>query len=452
VAKEIKYDNTCNPPLTWSLDGGMIGTISHDLATGAWTVHTCNITSGTTLALGVIWSIAEPHLWAHNTSFQVMTIGWNGWAPTIIIFEVGSILTKIKSFPIQLGEGDIKINSFSPTTNRISISALHQLFILNIQNSKCLLKEKWVFNSHCFSSDGSLFAASLMSSVHVWKYTNTNYTLWRKFPAQGWFLFKNSTLQFSPTLFSILYCSLGTLQMLHLAGPPVVADPNSHTQFAAPSRCGTYIATGCKGKSAITITNLLSQIPSQFIDTDMEIWTLALTGNILLVLDLGTIAAWRLTEEGVVDGVFGNRRAGCSDRIWTIPHQHCPGFSFEDQTVMIREKENVIHIYHTGTGKVLESTQTPSYLPHHWYTLYDMEHGIHYPHYRKLEEQSTSSEDNWPVSLTTLQEGWVKDPEGRYQLWIPVEWRKSHRGVGWLYNIMTLWLSFPGRGPVIIKF
>jgi len=81
---------------------------------------------------------------------------------------------------------------------------------------------------------------------------------------------------------------------------------------------GTYIMTSHPRKNTITITDLISQIPSQFIDTGAMISGLALTGNILLVVDSEMVVAWRLTEQGVVDGVFGNRWASHSDSIWTI--------------------------------------------------------------------------------------------------------------------------------------
>ena len=67
----------------------------------------------------------------------------------------------------------------------------------------------------------------------------------------------------------------------------------------------------------IAITHL-SQTISRFIDTGMEIRMLALTGNVLLVLDSDGLVAWRLTEEGAVDGVLADRRAGRGDSIWAV--------------------------------------------------------------------------------------------------------------------------------------
>jgi hypothetical protein len=209
------------------------------------------------------------------------------------------------------------------------------------------------------------------------------------------------------------------------------------------------MATTHERNSTITITNLLSQTPPHFIDTDMEIYMLALTGNILLALDFATIVAWRLTEEGAVDGVFSDGRAGHSNSIWTVPVSCTLEFSVKDKTVIIKEKGEIIHIYHTETGEVLNPAQL--HLPHSWYRLQDVLCGRHYLHYQKLNGYSACSEGGWPVSPTTFQEGWVKDPKGKHQLWIPVEWRMSWVNAGWVSNITTLWFSYQGR-IIIIRF
>ena len=40
-----------------------------------------------------------------------------------------------------------------------------------------------------------------------------------------------------------------------------------------------------------------------------------LTANVLLVKGSGRVVAWLLTEEGLVNGVTGDRRVGCGDSI-----------------------------------------------------------------------------------------------------------------------------------------
>jgi hypothetical protein len=469
VAKEIPCDKTSGGLVVWSLDGRTVGTIGQDWDQSMegshrtvrdleWAVYTYDSTSGTRLSTGQLRSDSKPYLWAHATSLQAATIRRGGQAHVIRVFEVGSVLSRINLFHINLGTRNAwarfssqwknySIRSFSPTTYRVSMGSNNWLLILDVQNSHCLLQQKKYFHSHSFSTDGSLFAASSGTSFHVWKYTSVYYTPWKEFPSSTCI-----SPCFSPILSSILGHFQAIPQVWRLDGPPVVAHPNHYHPLTIPSPCGTYLVTGHKKDSIITITNLLSQTPPHIIKTGMKIHTFTLTGNILLVEDSKTIAAWRLTGEGVVEGVFGNRRAGRHNRIWTIPQSPVLEFVVEDQTVTIQDgvKDKCIHIFNTGTGEVLKPTQAPPYNPHHWNTD-AMQLGWHYPHCHRLNKHNTCPEDDWPVSQTVLKEEWVKGPEGKHQLWIPGIWRQHHVDGGWLYNIRTLWIK-PHGGDIIIKF
>ena len=78
-----------------------------------------------------------------------------------------------------------------------------------------------------------------------------------------------------------------------------------------------------------------------------------------------------------------------------------------------------------------------------------MRHSEHYPHYHSLGV-SISPKSGWPILRSTLEEGWVEDPEEKHQLWIPTEWTASSPSSGWLHNITTLLLHLDK--PVIIIF
>jgi hypothetical protein len=94
------------------------------------------------------------------------------------------------------------------------------------------------------------------------------------------------------------------------------------------------MVTSCN--STVTITNLLPQTSCHIIDTGMEIKALVLTGNILLVMDSTTIAAWKLTEGGVVVGAVGKERASIHNSIWTIMQPNSPTFAVKDQIAFIQ--------------------------------------------------------------------------------------------------------------------
>ena len=87
--------------LVWLLDGQAICTIPHE--PGAFPLYIHDVTSGTTLSPGTLYSTNEPCIWAHDKSFQIAVSKGDQKAQTIEIFEVGATLTKIKSFPFQFG-------------------------------------------------------------------------------------------------------------------------------------------------------------------------------------------------------------------------------------------------------------------------------------------------------------------------------------------------------------
>ncbi|KAF9649800.1 hypothetical protein BDM02DRAFT_3166192, partial [Thelephora ganbajun] len=201
VAKESDCSGVRNGSLVWSLDGGTIGIVwTKKWWFSTYVVCIYNVASGATHSPGTFKSRDEPHLWAYGTSFRVMAAERVDQACTINIFEVGSILTKIESFHIESWGEFCTIGSFSQTTHRISGSDNDNLSIMDIRDSRYSLKEKGYFRSHCFSSDGSLFAADSARSVQIWKYTSGGYARWREFSTQG----DTKDLRFSPTSSSLL--------------------------------------------------------------------------------------------------------------------------------------------------------------------------------------------------------------------------------------------------------
>ena len=207
---------------------------------------------------------------------------------------------------------------------------------------------------------------------------------------------------------------------------------DSH-QIAEFSHSGIYLATATPGGCTITITNLQTKTPTQFIDTDINICALIFTVNILLVVGPGAIVAWLLTEEGVVNGTFGNKRADYSDSIWTVKvgldpclsraqypdittwHPLDQVFSVEGETGVIKSKEIILQVYNTRTGEVLEPAQTP-HGP--WYSLCSR---IKTQHLYDHSVGDAPPGGDWKPSQNNLREGWMKDCGGRYLLWLPVD-------------------------------
>ncbi|KAF9647149.1 hypothetical protein BDM02DRAFT_2810825 [Thelephora ganbajun] len=461
--------------LVWSLDGKTIGAFSPQKLEPL-TVYVYDVVSGTSLPPCTLQSKTRPYIWAHDKSFRIATTSlWDSRSCRISIFEVGLVPTEIESFPLQFQSG---LGVFSPATYRISVASSFtrdnthspEFLILDIQNSEILLKEIGSYWHLSFSDDGSLFAAFTGNHLLVWMYTSNHYTRWREFQQTP------TPLYFSPTSLSILGCAGPLLYILHLGNSPAApAAPaiepviTTHSQqLDAFSPNGTYIATTYHGKSTITITNLHSQnpSPSQFIDTELEISAMVLTGRVLLVKGSDVVVAWLLTEEGVVDGIVGNTRADHNDSLWNISLQALANhwarllgqrggsdengqleFSVEDEIAAIKLNESIICVYHTETGEILKSVRTPLHLRATWYRFQDecnLYHSNLCKHHRPLE-------CDWPVSQTTLQEGWVKDPDGKHRLWLHGHWRSAGNHVDWLHNAATLRLRNSSE-LVVIKF
>ena len=473
VVKEIDCGVPCDGlDLVWSLDGNVIAAISPRVS-GAHTVHMYDVAMGTTLSSNTFRSREKPYLWAHDKSFRIVMTAQDrkGW--TIDMFEFGSTLTKIESFPFGL---NCPFEGFSPATYRISLSISgdrnsdRELLIWDVRNSEVLLRETGHYRHFTFSPDGSFFAAFIGDHLLVWRYASGCYTRWKERRQDP------TSFQFSPSSSSILGgAGSYLLRLLHLeyspaarATEPVVAAPSRPQDAFSPD--STYIATAYCGKSTVKITNLRSQnpYPSQFIDTDLEISAIVLTGNVLLVKGPDTIVAWLLTDEGVVDGIFGNTRADRNDSLWDIPLRALAAglakllrrggggddtlvFSVEAGIAAIKLNGYVVRTYDAGTGEILESVETPLHLRTTWYNFHNRQRDECELYHRDLCKNRRPLECDWPVSQTTLRDGWVKDPEGRHRLWLHARWRSAGNDVDWLYNATTLRLRNSSE-LVIVKF
>jgi len=466
VAKEI----TCSAKTTslvWSSNGGSICTLNSEYLR-TFTVNTHDVSSGTASSPGTLESICNPHLWTVDESFWIMTIVCIGYIiETVDIFEVGSTLTRIQSFsPRSLSAtGD---TSFSPTTYHISILKHNELSIFDVRSSEYLLHitGQGEFDSQYFSSDGSLFAASQDNIVYVWKYDSGHYALCGKFGFQCllWYSLQ-FYIQFPPTpSSSILSHFENILRVSRLYKLPTT--PETHRrQYVGLSHSGTRVATAREMESTVTTTDILAQTPPQIIDAGVAIEGLALTGNVLLVVGSGQVVAWLLTEEGLVDGVIGDRRVGRGDSIWTVPFPSYWKIGVEGQIGVVQTgywNKRELQVYRTDTGEILHPTQAPHSIYDNPPGVWDSSHRVmdrfnrnslcrNHLHFHNLSRYNTSLEGRWKTSPDTVQEGWVKDAEGRHRLWIPAEWRTYWDPEDWLHDV-TIQLSHLGGRPVLVKF
>ena len=166
------------------------------------------------------------------------------------------------------------------------------------------------------------------------------------------------------------------------------------------------------------------------------------------------ITAWWLTNDGLVDGILGIRRAGWSDCIWAVPLSLATGkvlklpdmvcavrFLVEDKIVTIVLEGNTMHSYNSGTGELLEPTQALSVPPFHYYNCQELLKSLHYHHCYNVATNNVTVGNSWPVSFDSVQERWVNDSKGKHQMWIPLEWRMNLGNTEQFYNITILWCT-----------
>src|SRR5882757_2163493 len=105
--------------LAWSLDGRTVGAVLPQ-GGGTFTVQIFDIGTGISLFATTLQSQQKPHLWPHGSFFQITTIAGGHQGCRVNIFEVGSTLTRTKSFPLKFSHWNI--GAFSPETYQVSVS------------------------------------------------------------------------------------------------------------------------------------------------------------------------------------------------------------------------------------------------------------------------------------------------------------------------------------------
>ena len=457
--------------LEW-LDIGTICTIS-PLVKETIVVNIYSIASGTRISTTALQSRYKPCVWAEDKSLRVATMTQCYGGQSIDIFKVGSTTTLVESFPFHY---DAPLQAFSPVTHRAAILMTghsphnSKLLIINIRaldnrDLRVLLSAIGSFQYTSFSFKADVFAASTKDQLLIWKSNISGmYTLDRVYQhIPGPLKFPQSY----GDLHSCAGAQIYTVNCLNQIGLMESGTIGHHQYCDAFSLHGTFTAIACLGGFAITITNLSSQnpIPSQIIYTDLDISAMVLTGNVLLAADSEKVIGWLLTEEGVVHGVIGNTRADYRNSLWEISGslgaatvQQDNGerglqFSVKDQIAVIYMDGSIIHAYCTRTGEIIKPAETPQHNGCTHYCLYGTQSGNDWNHYHHdlYKNQKRPLELGWPISETTLKEGWVKDPEGKHRMWLPAHWRIPGNEVDWFHNTKTLRLRNSSQ-TLIVKF
>ena len=462
LAKEIECDLDV-ATLTWSLDGRTIATTNQGRDVLLSVVEVYDVASGAQLFAERLRALATTYyLWASEPSFRFMKAVYSKPVYKFSIFEIGPPFIEIESFDVT---GVAEFSSFAqpqitfcPSTYHVAVLGYGTLTILDIRSSGRLLELEGPFTSFQFSPDGSFFAASRDDNIRVWRHSSDTYIRWGELPLPYLpsRLSTTPSLQFSPTFSSILSLCGNVLQVRRMQDPPTTRKKDR--RFAAISRSGRHVATAYLYDATVTITDLYSQAPVQFVDLGFEPAGLLIFGNVLLVIDRKKVVALLLTEEGVVDGVFRGGRVGRSSIIWTmsVPEsgRRRIRFRFKGQVGVIEDKVNKPFLYHTETGERLKRVHMPSKFSCPWIYFYEDDFGqnrYHLP-YHDPSQHGTPPKDGWLFSHNRMEEiEWVVDHEGRRRFWVPVDWRKSCSQKNWCQDITSLFIRVREQ-PIIIKF
>ena len=445
--------------LVWSLDGRAIfvTTLAHQSRTGLclW-VETYEVASGVKLFGKDFQVESNLHFWAYEESFRFAEYSYKeDRTVEITISGIGPQgAVEVESLSVRLGT-EINIPreiTFFPSTRLLSVTGQDSpLIVLDTRDSRCLLHEESYGQASCqISSDGSFFAASHREGVKIWKYTSGSYVSWIKWQISHYQYPGPIYHHLSPTSPSIMSWFQNLLRLRSLDNPP--ATPKPRVQHAAISRSGRHIASAYKSETTVTIVDLPSQT-SQFVDTDVEIEGLAITGNVLLVASSEAVVAWSLPEE-----VMADRRIGHGDSVWTMSNPlllpEVLGFMVEDQVGVVGIDGIFPLTYHTETGDVLGRTLKPQTFSSRWVSFYKP---IGYREYQRLRNRNHPTHDarpgdRWLILPATMEDaGWVRDPEGKHRFWVPATWRKCLGQDGWHDDITTLFTMIYDQ-PLIIKF
>jgi len=390
--------------------------------------------------------------------------------------------------------------SFSPVSFHASFLDTREAVILDVRDSKILLRIDGTVGQYCegserFSPDGRFFAyMTCYDEIHVWKNTSTGYVPWSNFVSQFPGL---HGFAFSPSAISILSWGSNGIELLdnHLR-PPSPKNTRHRRRTGAHlvvySADGTRIATARPRESVVTILDPLLDAPQRYINTNMRILEIKIFDNVLFVADEHELVSWGLGVGGTGHDAHGVRRAtidrisaiGASARAWWFKLSN-------DCSQIAVAAERTVSLYDIKTQEILNECTMENmgqgYLEgctvkniwgmrfspdgrQLWFLLGKGEIGALGPHYcamlhitedwrsaevtKELLEDGWSRDSNFPPPGYRLRVGsrWVEGPGGRKLLWLPPNWRTGHMTEAmWDGHFLAL-VDDRHPEPIIIEF
>jgi hypothetical protein len=382
-----------HPSSTYSADGKMVGVFYWCYkGTNTARIFICNVASGVCMhshSLNNNIPLSN-NIWTCGGSLQFATAD----TMAITIWEVGFIsggtpkkvetlstpdnidlimLSKIiEPKWIEVIPTSYRHIEFLPMPCRLALMFEKEVWVWDVQNSKYLLHctDTKFYPGMTFSSNGCFFACRSDLGICLWKESPTGYVLHKVLELWG-----PDPILISQNGESIVMVCDCTIQLWHPDGfgthPSSVSTqaPQLTRSFLLDfSHDGSFAVATMRKNKTVTVLNLKSGIPQLTIDTGVEVDSLRLIGNTVVILGNWKVITWDLPAEGCIS----NARMGLEDSSQTINlsgdmpnYLGSASISPNSHYIAIIRNESLC-IYSTSTGEYLGCELTDGCLT--WFT------------------------------------------------------------------------------------
>ena len=469
-----------------SMDGKMIAVAFEDGEQTSFTMATYDLYSRKCLYTYPFSKVRfVPPIWTHGKCIRFATM-----VPgSMSIWEVGfTSISNLAEVETLLLPDEIQPKGgflFLPHLFRLAYSFGQRLFIWDAQNSKFLLYQ---IGNYCswqmtFSSDGQFFACEVGLRPHLWKETSVGYTVHQNLTMTGSSGSAYSLL--SPNGESVIMYDESSVSVLPTRDP--IISPSSPQSFSSGnllfeiSPDQNLVALILLQERNITILDLESGDLQLVIDVDMDIVSVKMTENVIVVANCEKVVAWDIPpRHSVLDARVNINNSNCMTMFnqspWTPSRDISVSPNLNYVAVMLDEGESARHmnIYSTWTGECLTSTlvglKSWPYFSPDGCEVWSVPYFFYGPAARwviteeskscliKLEQLesivTSSAVTHHRKSLhgyKVSDDGWLLSPTQNHLLWLPPHWQSRRWEECWQGQFFGFTHSNPLEA-VILEF
>ena len=434
--------------------------------------------------------IATP-IWTHDHYLRFAAVKPGSITTWEVEFTLGCASAEVESFPAPDEVADGENFLFLPALSRLAFTLRDTVLVWDANDSKFLLKSGSIpyqyprthfipyFHVGSFSSDGHIFACITTSGgVYVWKEFPSGYALHQTFttPTRFW------RPLLSPNGESIAVFASQTIHLLPTRDP--ILPPSSVPTLCGDGRLfilgfspgGELAAFLRRWESTVTVLDLHSGGPRLTIDAGMEIRSLGMIANTIVVVGEGKIVTWKVPAENCAL----NTRTNIEDcvQITTIdppPDMENVRVSISPDLRRVAVAEHPMNsppslgIYDLSTGRCLgralgTDIRWPRFssdggkvwcencpYPGSWAVTEDTEHDtMKIGFSRETEYPPVGVTLPWqsPRGYQITDDGWVLSPTQKRLLWMLPHWRTLENSRTWSGRFLGL--SQSGLSEVVI--